>query len=123
MPKNITIKYIGEITPIEILPLLQKNHLYCLPSQGENFGHSIFESFLIGRPVLISDQTPWLDLNNKNAGWDINLNQNNPLVPFIEKSANWNQEHFNLFCEGAWSIADEYISNPNLISDYNHLFN
>ena len=123
MPKNITIKYIGEITPIEILPLLQKNHLYCLPSQGENFGHSIFESFLIGRPVLISDQTPWLDLNNKNAGWDINLNQINPLFPFIEKSSNWNQEHFNLLCEGAWSIAHEYISNPNLISDYNHLFN
>ena len=123
MPGNITITYIGEITPNEILPLIQKNHLYCLPTQGENFGHSIFESFMTGRPVLISDQTPWLDLQNKNAGWDINLNVNKPLVPFIEQAANWDQEQFNLLCQGAWSIAYEYMNNPNLISDYNQIFN
>ncbi len=123
LPHNITVTYVGVIIPIDILPLIQKHHLYCLPTQGENFGHSIFESFLSGRPVLISDQTPWLDLNKKNAGWDINLNQNYPLVPFIEKAAKWEQESFNLYCKGAWDLAHEYISNPNLISDYNHLFN
>ena len=44
-PSNITTNYIGEITPNQVMPLIQKHHLYCLPTQGENFGHSIFEVF------------------------------------------------------------------------------
>ena len=123
MPDNIRITYIGEITPSEILPLLQKNHMYCLPTQGENFGHSIFESFMTGRPVLISDQTPWLDLHNKKAGWEIDLNNKNALVPFIEKAANWQQKQFDIYAKGAWTVAHDYINNPTLISDYNQLFN
>jgi glycosyltransferase involved in cell wall biosynthesis len=123
MPDNITIIYIGEIMPADILPLIQKNHLYCLPTQSENFGHSIFESFMIGRPVLISNQTPWLDLNNKKAGWDINLNNKNAFVPYIEKAANWQQKQFDIYCRGARAVAHDYMNNPTLISDYNQLFN
>ena len=123
LPSNITVNYIGEILPSEISHHIQINHLYCLPSQGENFGHSIFESFLFGRPVLISNQTPWSDLYNKNAGWDINLDEYTPLLPFIEKAASWDQKQFELFCKGAWTVANDYIKNPTLITDYNQLFN
>lgn len=52
---------------------LQENHLFVLPTKGENFGHAIYEALAAGRPVLISDQTPWRNLKQKKAGWDLPL--------------------------------------------------
>ena len=38
-----------------------------LPSKGENFGHIIMESLAASTPVIISDLTPWKDLENARA--------------------------------------------------------
>ena len=122
MPKNIVVNYIGQIAPHQVMPLIKEHHLYCLPTQGENFGHSIFESFMIGRPVLISNQTPWLKLNEKKAGWDVDITSQNCLMQYIGVASNWSQDDFETYCKGAWQIAHHYISNPNLIVDYNNLF-
>ena len=40
-----------------------------LPTFGENFGHSIYESAAAGIPFLISDQTPWTEAAEDGAGW------------------------------------------------------
>jgi glycosyltransferase involved in cell wall biosynthesis len=120
--QNIQVNFVGEITPIQVMPLINEHHLYCLPTQGENFGHSIFESFMIGRPVLISNKTPWLNLNEKKAGWDVDITSQNCLMQYIGVASNWSQYEFETYCKGAWQIAHDYISNPNLIVDYNNLF-
>jgi glycosyltransferase involved in cell wall biosynthesis len=121
-PKNIKINYVGEVTPNQVMPLIKKHHLYCLPTQGENFGHSIFESFMIGRPVLISNKTPWLNLKEKKAGWEVDIVPPNSFVAFIEEAANWQQQEFDDYCKGAWQVAKDYINNPKLVSDYNQIF-
>ena len=54
---------------------IAKNHLFFLPTLGENFGHIILEAFCAGCPVLISDQTPWRDLEEKGVGWNLPLDQ------------------------------------------------
>ena len=99
LPKNITVNYIGEITPQQVMPLIKEHHLYCLPTQGENFGHSIFEAFMIGRPVLISNKTPWLKLNQKQAGWEVDITTQNCLVTYIEQAAMWQQQEFDIYCK------------------------
>ena len=121
-PQNIQVNYVGEITPSQVMPLIKEHHLYCLPTQGENFGHSIFESFMIGRPVLISNKTPWLSLNEKKAGWEVDIVQKNSFVPFIDEAAKWQQHTFNDYCDGAWHVANEYINNPKLVSTYYPMF-
>lgn len=122
MSPNIKVNYIGQITPQQVMPLIKEHHLYCLPTQGENFGHSIFEAFMIGRPVLISNKTPWLNLSNLKAGWDVDLTNENCLLQNIEDAASWNQTEFDEYCNGSWQVAKKYLSNPNLIADYNDLF-
>ena len=89
---------------------------------GENFGHSIFESLLAGRPVLISDQTPWLNLNTFNVGWDIPLNQQPAFINALEAAAAWNQEDFNKSSQAAWHYANEFINQPSLSKYYYQLF-
>ncbi|MFY7963874.1 MAG: glycosyltransferase, partial [Chitinophagaceae bacterium] len=122
LPANVTTNYVGQITPSQVMPLIQEHHLYCLPTQGENFGHSIFEAFMIGRPVLISNKTPWLNLNKNKVGWDVDLTKENCLLNEIEEAASWTQQEFEAYCKGSWRVASDYISNTNLIADYNKLF-
>lgn len=75
LPSNIKVNYKGEIHSQLINDTLSKYHFSFLPSKGENFGHSILESLLAGRPVIISNTTPWKKLEEHNAGWDIELSK------------------------------------------------
>lgn len=43
--------------------------LFLLPSHGENFGLSIAEALSSGVPALVTDSTPWLELNRVGGGW------------------------------------------------------
>ena len=48
-------------------------HAMLMPSLTENFSYTVLESLQVGIPVLISDQTPWLDLQSQRVGWDLPL--------------------------------------------------
>lgn len=72
--ERIEVKYMGEIEPTHIESTLEKYHAFILPSQSENFGHAIFEALQKGKPVIISKNTPWNNLNEKNAGYNVDLN-------------------------------------------------
>lgn len=69
LPGNVSAAYRGGIEHQEVHSLLRKYDLFFLPTRGENFGHVIFEALAAGVPVLISDRTPWKDLEEKGIGW------------------------------------------------------
>ena len=48
-------------------------HALLMPSLTENFSYTVLESLQAGIPVLISDQTPWRDLQSQRVGWDLPL--------------------------------------------------
>ena len=73
MPDRARVQYHGPAPPREIEAALADAHFLVLPSLGENFGHSVYEALRLGRPVVISDQTPWSGLADADAGWDIPL--------------------------------------------------
>jgi glycosyltransferase involved in cell wall biosynthesis len=73
LPKNIEVKYSGVVEPSEVLNVFSKYDLFLFPTGGENFGHVIAESLLAGTKVLISKNTPWLNLEHDQLGWDIDL--------------------------------------------------
>jgi glycosyltransferase involved in cell wall biosynthesis len=120
--KNISSNYLGPRSNDELMPLLRKHHLFVLPTTGENFGHSIFEALLAGRPVLISDQTPWQDLASKKTGWDLPLNDPDGFTRVIGEVAGWDQSIFDEWSRAAWSYAAAFIKNPELKSQYLDLF-
>ncbi len=122
LPAHIQVQYNGSLPNHALPALLQDNHLFVLPTRGENFGHSIFEAFLAGRPVLISDQTPWLQLREKGMGWDLPLNEVTAFTAALETAAAWNQVTFAACCEQAWQFAGKFIGNPALKQQYLQLF-
>ena len=122
LPANIEVNYLGAVSNEEVKQKIKEHHLFVLPTQGENFGHSIFESLLSGRPVVISDQTPWLQLAAQKAGWDISLNDPAKFAQIIEEVASWNQNEFDEWAKGAWQFAHLFIENPGLKKQYFNLF-
>ena len=68
------IRFPGEISPENIAAALLDAHFFYLPTRGENFGHAIAEALQYGKPVIISDRTPWRNLAATGAGWDLPLN-------------------------------------------------
>ncbi len=111
----------GEIQHDQIAQKLAENHLFYLPTLGENYGHSIVESFLSGTPVLISDKTPWRQLSDKHAGWDVALEEAN-FVDRITSCISMNQEEYLIWAEGAFKLGQQIAEDPKARSANNNLF-
>jgi glycosyltransferase involved in cell wall biosynthesis len=73
LPKNIKIESKGSVPHEKVLPVLAAYHFFIMPTLGENFGHIFLEALAAGCPLIISDKTPWLGLEEKGIGWDLSL--------------------------------------------------
>jgi glycosyltransferase involved in cell wall biosynthesis len=121
--QNIKVNYLGEMPAAEIPHQLRIHHLFALPTRGENFGHAIFEALVEGRPVLISDQTPWKKLEQKKAGWDLPLLDPNLFCTRIEEVASMNQTEYDDLSYHARQYAEAFMDARHLKEEYQKLFN
>ena len=70
---EISFDYLGPLPHSELSDHYQNCDIFCLPTLHENFGHVIMEALSFGMPILISKNTPWLNLENKQMGFDLEL--------------------------------------------------
>jgi glycosyltransferase involved in cell wall biosynthesis len=122
LPAGITVKYAGEMPNHELPDIIREHHIFALPTRGENFGHAIFEALALGKPVIISDQTPWRNLEAVRAGWDIPLDRPELFRQAIEKSAAFSQDEYDEWCRSTRKFVKDYIGQLNLKQDYLQLF-
>lgn len=59
LPAGVSAQYRGPIDPDMVSDEIAGYDLFVLPTQGENFGHVIFEALRAGTPVVLSDRTSW----------------------------------------------------------------
>ncbi|MCG8579908.1 MAG: glycosyltransferase [Bacteroidales bacterium] len=139
LPSNITVEHKGTVDAELVGETIQNYHALFMPTRGENFGHVILESLSAGRPVLISDQTPWRGLMSEMSGWDLTLEMRGetPIAIGGEVSKNtqdsdWctvlraltemEQVVFDSWCEGARKRAEGFVNNAVLKEQYVELF-
>ncbi len=122
LPKNINFNYKGSLIPAKVFDKLSEYHALFLPSTGENFGHSIYETFSVGRLVLISDNTPWKNILLKKIGWDFSLMQKEQFTGAIQKLQQMSQEEYNLYCENAYNYAQNYLKEQALYEKAINIF-
>jgi glycosyltransferase involved in cell wall biosynthesis len=68
MPEGIEVRHRSGISPERAADEIRAHHAFVLLTKGENFGHAILEALLAGRPVILSDRTPWQDVEEKGVG-------------------------------------------------------
>lgn len=87
LPSNVHAKYVGSVPP-EIVPrTLGQYDLFFFPTHGENYGHVVAEAISAGTRVLISQSTPWRDLESDGLGWDIELSDTGRFAEVIDSLA------------------------------------
>lgn len=94
LPKNIKVNYKGEIEPSNVMKKFSEYNVFLFPTMGENFGHAILEALNAGCAIVISDQTPWRDLEKSGVGFDIPLTNKNKFVDVLKYYASLNKESF-----------------------------
>ncbi len=122
LPGNITINYKGSLEREMVFNTLSDSHFLFMPTKGENFGHVILQAMNAGVPVIISDQTIWRDLINKNAGWDLPLASPEKFIQMIEDCSNMEQTQYEKLSKHTFDFAAPFINNPDIIEQNKKLF-
>ncbi len=122
LPGQITVRFLGPVPAPEIPNLLQNYHLLFSPTRGENFGHAILEALLCGCPVLISDRTPWRNLQSAQAGWDIALDGHAAFRTVIQAVLDMDEQQFSGWRKGARQFAASHFSKDHVKEQNRQLF-
>jgi glycosyltransferase involved in cell wall biosynthesis len=116
------INFKGAIEPAQIPTVLSKAHYLFMPTLGENFGHVIIESFSAGTPVIISDRTPWLELEVKGVGYDIPLDELSRYKDVLYSLHALENNNYITSVNACYEFADAYRKEKNDINSYRFLF-
>jgi glycosyltransferase involved in cell wall biosynthesis len=122
LPENVTVEYRGIVEPEAVPEVLARHHLFFLPSRGESFGHAISEALAAGCPVLISDRTPWRDLEVRHAGWDLPLAEPARFGAVVEQCVAWSAADLEPWSAGASKLGSEVAQDPTLGEAYRAIF-
>ncbi len=122
LPPNVQVREYGSLPQQESFEKILEAHALILPSRGENFGHAIFEALISGKPVLISDRTPWRELEAQEAGWDFPLDLPEQFASAIGRLLEMDQETYDQWSEGAYRLANNYFGNAAYNTNYRELF-
>lgn len=114
LPENISVEHTGAVTYAGGLELLVANHLFVLPTLGENFGYVIVESLAAGTPVLSSDKVVWTDLEEKNAGRLIPLKARDEWRRAITRYIDMDTAEFGATSACARQYALDWLARPDL---------
>ncbi len=121
-PENISVNYCGSIPGEEVIAKLKSYHCMFLPTTGENFGHTILESFMAATPVIISNNTPWKNLKEHQVGWDLELNNQQSFVTTIENLSAMDQINYDHLSKSADKYAKAFISENEILAQNIRLF-
>lgn len=122
MPPNIKVNYKGELSFEQVQEQIVKYHFLFLPTLNENFGHSIVESLISACPVIISDQTPWNDVNKYNCGYAVALNKEKEMTSIILETARMEDMMYKRMSENCLTFIVKKINKEENIKAYSELF-
>jgi len=118
---SIKIQMHGHKNQDELKTYYEKAHLFFLPSRGENYGHAIAEALSYGTPVVISDMTPWKNLEEEFAGKATTFNKWN-LAESLDFFFNLSNDDYQLWSNGALAYAASHVNSPTTLAQNKSLF-
>ena len=122
MPDNISVNYKGELSFEEVQPMIKKYHFLFLPTLNENFGHSIYETLTSACPVLISDTTPWNEINNAYCGFSVPLKEKEEWINVLVGLVGMDEDIYNYMCKNCSIFMKEKTNMAGDLKAYKELF-
>ncbi|WP_157831010.1 glycosyltransferase [Bacillus sp. BA3] len=122
LPSNVTWSYAGNVESEQVVITLKRHDIFLFPTIGENYGHVIQEALSAGCGVVLSDQTPWQDLEQNGVGYVYPVSAVEKFVAVVESYAAMNQEEFQVVEEKALAYAVENSNNKVKNTGYRKIF-
>ncbi|MBW3539417.1 MAG: glycosyltransferase [Planctomycetes bacterium] len=122
LPANVRAGWHGPLDPSDVPAALAAHDVLLFPTRGENFGHVILEALAAGRPVLVSDRTPWRNLAARGAGWDLPLNDAAAFHRVLERLTAMDRPEHERLCRAAAAHADRFCRDTSVIDRTRQLF-
>ena len=113
LPANVKVTLHGQLDNEEVMGTIARSHVLYMPSTGENFGHAMFEALSVGRPLLISDRTPWRELQENTAGWDLPLEDPDRFADALQKAVDMDDREFQQLVLGSFAFSRRYLADNN----------
>ena len=121
LPKNIKVSYLGPVDPSHVGTIFSGYELFLFPTEFESFGHVVLESLSTGCPVLISDRTPWLDLEVEKAGWVVEYGDTQRFQELLHAMVAMGSSEHALLTDNAVRYAIKMIDKTSLIDAHRKL--
>lgn len=120
---NLNVQYKGELLPSVVQEKLSNYHFLFLPTLHENYGHVIVEALTSGCGLILSKNTPWRNLKDKQIGYDIDLSNEIGFIEALNECVNMNQEQYNQVRNNCYSFVLHEIDPTKDINDTKLIFN
>ncbi|MDQ3180673.1 MAG: glycosyltransferase [Acidobacteriota bacterium] len=117
LPLNIKVEAKGAIPYEQVTNKLLEYHFFVLPTLGENFGYVFLEALAAGCPLLISDQTPWMNLEEKGIGWEISLDKTEKWQEILNTIISLDTDSYNKLSHKSRRFAETWLADGSIIND------
>ena len=118
---GLDIVHVGAVPPHELGEVWRRSHALLMPTTHENFGHAVVEAWAHGRPVLLSDQTPWRGLSEAGLGWDVPL-EKTLWAGRMQEALHWSTETWQAMSEACVAKHRSLVEDDNLVHANVQLF-
>lgn len=122
LPNNVVAQFKGLVKPDEVLKAFSEHDIFLFPTKGENFGHVIYEALAAGCVPVISDRTPWKELEANGCGTVIDLARQELFVKQINSYANMSKTTFESYQKSAINYAKSKLEMAVADSGYCQIF-
>ncbi len=122
LPEHIEVEVVDPVPAHQVPQLLSTQDLFFLPTLGENFGHAIIEALSAGTPVLVSDQTPWRDLQTKGVGADLSLNDAEAFASWLKKQSALTAGEVTAQRQRCFEFAQSFAAHDDLVAASRRMF-
>lgn len=122
LPQNVSVNYKGVLSHDEIHKTFRQYDAFLFPTLSENYGHVIAEALVTGCIPIISDQTPWNDMNDANAGWALPLDNEEEFKHAVQVVVDMDEKTINQKREFILKYLKEKLKMDELKKDYLNVF-
>lgn len=122
LPGNIKIEAKGIVPYEQVYRKLLGYHFFILPTLSENFGHALLEALAAGCPLIVSDRTPWRNLQAKKIGWDIALENPRRWIEILNHCIDLDDKSYRKMARSAEKFAVERMSSLKTGEDTLRMF-
>ena len=119
---NVRFAWHGSVDPGSVATTFAEFDFFVLPTLGENFGHVILEALSAGCPVVLSDRTPWKQLQADGVGWSLPLEDAQRWRQTLQSCVDMDESEYQKMQAACPTVARSYAASDLAIAQNVALF-